>query len=227
MKEGVRLFTIEPSADYIDFISPLTDHRPEEDNQTFKGNIRLITTKAIKMKSVTVKFIGESTVFQRSDQHEITTPILPKLKAKVQYKSTLLSIGEHLLPWEIDIPNIYPMSFQNKNAMIRYTIQIKISLGIKKSISAGRTIVIKRHRLPSQELAALVNTRTFENTIATKGFHYHVEIPKVICIEQGYLPISLKYDYIDHQQKKQLVKYISTQITQIEIYRYTIKAFII
>lgn len=214
MKEGITSVDIEPTSNHVDFLGPTHDSTIAFETQTLKGNIRLVTTKAVKIKSINVKFKGESIIFQSKTQeqyqYEISTPILPKLKVKVYEKSTVLTQGEHLLPWELEIPNIYPMSFSNKKCNIKYKVQMKIHLGMNRTISASRVISIKRHLLPSQQQTSI--QKIFEYTFAN-GFQYRIQVPKTVCIEQGHAPISVSFNGMP-------VEYISTQITQVEIYRY-------
>lgn len=217
MKEGIQTIDIEPLVGYLDFFGPAKEHTTTDNNQILKGNIILKLNKTMKVKTMTVKFTGHSQVhhyIKLSDQHPqnaISLPLLPKLKTKVLSKSTIFPVGDHVVPWELEIPNIYPRSFSSsKRGTIQYQVELKISLGInKKSLVAFHPVAIRRHLILSQELAASVPTNTYENT--ANKFRYEVEAPSIICIEQGYFPISVKCN--------KPVKFIYTQIIQTEIYR--------
>lgn len=213
MKDGIVSVDIEPASTQLDFLGATQDPSISEETQTLKGRIRLVITKPIKIKSITVKFKGESTIFQSKVQdqyqYEITSSILPKLKAKLYEKSTTLTPGEHLLPWELEIPNIYPMTYSNKKCNIKYKVQMKMSLGINRTITSNRTILLNRHLVQMEEQSSL-----FEYTFAN-GFHYRIQVPKLVYVEQSYIPISVNFNQISGIP----IEYISTQIIQVEIYR--------
>ncbi|GAA5805394.1 hypothetical protein HPULCUR_010910 [Helicostylum pulchrum] len=166
---------------------------------------------------MTVKFKGHSQVYNYPNVNEsvpqqaISLPLLPKLKTKVLSKSTIYSVGEHIIPWELEIPNIYPRSFlAHKRGSVQYKVELKISLGInKKAITASHPIIIHRHLIASQELVALIHTNKYEHT--NNKFRYEIEGPSIICVEQDYFPITVKCN--------KPVKFIYTQLIQTEIYR--------
>lgn len=218
MKEGIQFIDIEPLVGFLDFLGPAKEHSTIDNSQILKGNIILRFNKTIKIKSMTVKFTGHSQVQHYSKQSDttpqnaISLPLLPKLKTKVLSKSTVFPIGEHMVPWELEIPNIYPRSFSaKKKGSIYYQVELKISLGLnKKPLLAVHPVVIRRHLIHSQALATSVPTSVHESN--TNKFLYEIEATNIICTEQGYFPISIKYN--------KPVKFIYTQIIQTEIYRY-------
>ncbi|KAI8887026.1 hypothetical protein K501DRAFT_330808 [Backusella circina FSU 941] len=216
MKDGFQAIEIEPINGFLDFIGPAKEPSSET-NQLLKGEVRLELTKAIKVKSMTIKFKGTTTTSHPriSDKTTISAQILPKLKTTLFSKSTTLPPGKHILPWELEIPNIYPRSISIKRGSVNYKVELTISLGIKNTITEEYPILIKRHLLPCKQLAPVVNTKSYSNTISTR-FHYDIESPRIICVEQGYVPVVLKYLSIGNQKA---VKSIRTQIIQVESYR--------
>jgi hypothetical protein len=219
MREWFQFIEIRPINEFLDFIGP--PREPSADtSQTIKGEVSLVLIKPVKIKSMIVKLKGSSTAYhpRTPDRCEIVSPILPKLKKSLfSNKSTLLPAGKHILPWELDVPNIYPRSMQIKRGSISYKVEISISLGInKKNIVEEYPITIRRHLLPSKELAPLVSVKTYKNTVPTK-FHYEIEAPRIVCVEQNHFPASIKCMSIGNQKK---VKSIRTQLIQVEIYRY-------
>jgi hypothetical protein len=216
MKDGFRTIEIEPINGFLDFIGPAKEPSSET-NQLLKGEVRLELTKTIKVRSMTIKFKGTTTTCHPriQDRPTISAQILPKLKTSLFTKSTSLPPGKHVLPWELEIPNIYPRSLSIKRGSVNYKVELTISLGIKNTITEEYPILIKRHLLPSKQLAPLVSTKTYSNTISTR-FHYDIEAPRIICVEQGYVPVALRYISIGNQK---VVKSIRTQIIQIETYR--------
>lgn len=218
MKEGIQTIDIEPLVGFLDYFGPVKEFAAAETNQILSGNIVLRLSKAMKVKAMTLKFTGHTQAqyyVKLSDSHPqsaFSLPVLPKLKTKIISKSTVLPIGNHVIPWEVEIPNIYPRTFSaGKRGAIQYQVELKISLGInKKSLVAVHPIVIRRHLIMSQELAASIHTSTYENI--TNNFRYEVESPSIICCERGYFPIVIKCN--------KPAKFIYTQIIQTEIYRY-------
>lgn len=222
MKEGIYSAEVVPSTDYLDYFSLIKEHNSSSDeSQILKGHIRLKLTKAIKAKSISVKFKGETIIrhVRVGDEHltEVSTALLPKLKTRVQQKPTLLNAGDHILPWELRIPNIYPRSLSSKRGVIQYKIEMKMTLGINRAIIVSSPFVIRRHMLSSQDSAPNVNTNKYENTVPDQ-LYYEIEAPKVVCIEQGYIPMSIRYKCYGNKP----VKLIFTQIIQAEIYRFAI-----
>jgi hypothetical protein len=221
MKEGIYSVEIESSTDHLDYFGPIKEqhHNSTDENQVLKGHIRLKLTKAIKIKSISVKFKGETIIrhVRIGEKHltEVSTALLPKLKTRIQQKPTLLNTGDHMMPWELQIPNIYPRSLSSKRGVIQYKVEVKITLGINKYVSVSSPIIIRRHMLPSQDSAPNVNTNKYENTVPDQ-FHYEIEAPKVVCIEQGYMPVSIRFKCYNNMP----VKLIFTQFIQAEIYRY-------
>ncbi|GAA5813804.1 hypothetical protein MFLAVUS_007291 [Mucor flavus] len=217
MKEGIQFINIEPLVGHLNFIGPAKEPTTTDHSQILKGNIILKLNKSMKAKTMTVKFKGHSQVHNYPStseilpQQEISLPLLPKLKTKVLSKSTIYPVGEHIIPWELEIPNIYPRSFlAHKRGSVQYKVELKISLGInKKAITASHPIIIHRHLIASQELVALIHTNKYEHT--TNKFQYEIEGPSIICVEQDYFPITVKCN--------KPVKFIYTQLIQTEIYR--------
>jgi hypothetical protein len=218
---------IEPSVGHLDFIGPTNESitasssassiHSNSSSQILTGNIMIKLTKATKFKTMTVKLKGHSRVSHyvkitdKSPQYNIGSPLLPKLKTKLISKSAVFPAGEHIIPWELEIPNIYPRSFSaTKRGTIQYKVELKISMGFQNSMTADRPIVIRRHMISSQDSATLVRTNLYESK-TTDRFHYELEAPSIICIEQGYLPILINYNTP--------VKFIYSQFIQTEVYR--------
>ncbi|KAG0750353.1 hypothetical protein G6F23_000249 [Rhizopus arrhizus] len=120
---------------------------------------------------MSVKFKGFSQVNLPS--HTMSVPLLPKLKLSLFGKTTLPA-GDHVIPWEIDIPNIYPRSLLTKRAIINY-----------------------------------------KRTIPGK-FHYEIDAPQIICLQQTYIPMAIRYISFADQKPVQSIR---TQLVQIELYK--------
>ncbi|KAI7855504.1 hypothetical protein BDC45DRAFT_534738 [Circinella umbellata] len=219
MKDNIEHVEIEPEHCYIDFIGP-----PKVDgmSRTLKGKVRLLLSKPVKMRSIQIKFKGYGRICLKNSGGivlDIETSLLPKIKAPllVDNKKTFqLPAGSHSIPWELEIPNVYPRSLMIKRASIHYKVELAISLGIgKKAITAEYPIVILRHLLPCKELSPLIGTRVYRHTVPGK-FHYEIDCPRIVCLEQGTLPISVKYLCITDQKP---VVSIRTQLLQVEFYR--------
>ncbi|KAL0091000.1 hypothetical protein J3Q64DRAFT_1855564 [Phycomyces blakesleeanus] len=114
---------------------------------------------------MTVKFKGFSRVqfITSGNPVEISMPLLPKLKRPLFGKTTLPA-GDHVVSWDLEIPNIYPRTTDMKRASIDYKIELSISVNLHKTLTATYPIVIQRHLLPSCELAPLVETRVYKST---------------------------------------------------------------
>ncbi|KAI8334118.1 hypothetical protein BD560DRAFT_414692 [Blakeslea trispora] len=238
MKDGILSVDVEPFKRHLSFLGPVRiptketlDNDMIDHSQLLKGHIRLTLAKTIKVKSITVKFKGESGVnqftkapnnqfhtYQQQQQYhpqqDLLTPILPKLKAKILSKAMSLDAGVHLIPWELEIPDIYPRSFTSKEGFIRYRVELKMTIGYNKVIVISQTIIIHRHLLPSRETALRISSRRYEHVVQKK-FLFELELPKIVCLDQGYIPISLMFKSID----KVPVKFINTQLIQVEIYK--------
>ncbi|KAI8377901.1 uncharacterized protein BYT42DRAFT_614550 [Radiomyces spectabilis] len=215
MKDGFRSVSIEPFETYLDFLGPATT----ADANSFlvlKGEARLSLCKSVKIRSMVVKFKGYSTVCLQHHRPvvKVSTPLLPKLK-RCLYGKTTLSAGNHTIPWDIDIPNIYPRSLLTKRAAIHYKVELSISYGLNKTMAADYPIVLCRHLLPSIEMAPLIETRVYESTLPAK-FHYEVQVPQIVCLEQQILPMCIKYLCFANQKP---VRSIRTQLIQTELYR--------
>lgn len=217
MKEGSYTIDVVPLVGYMDFIGPADEHTSTDNSQILKGNVIMKFAKTMKVKAITVKFKGNSQVSHYTKltdthpQYGTSSPLLPKLKTKVLSKSIIFPAGDHILPWELEIPNIYPRSFSStKRGTIQYHVELKISLGLnKKSLVTDHPIIIRRHLLSSKEQVTSIRTNTYENT--TNKFHYEIEAPSTICVEQGYIPISIKHS--------QPIMFVYTQLIQTEVYR--------
>lgn len=215
MKDGFRLFEIEPLEDTLDFMGPT---QSSESVKLLEGIVRLSLTRPTKIRSIAVKFkgFGRVTIQGKSNNSVgLVTPMLPKLKCCISGK-TLLPAGDHTIPWDLEIPNIYPPSLLIKRATIFYRVEVVISFALAKSISAEHPITLRRHLLPCKELAPLVETKIYEHTVPAK-FHYEIEAPQIICLDQLVLPFAVKYLCIANQKAVQSIR---TQLTQIELYRY-------
>lgn len=211
MKEGIQLAEIIPAVSYLDFVGTTNDIDTIEHSQILRGHVRIVLTKALKIKSITVKFKGASSVKTFDYNNQVSTPLLPKLKLRLLQKPDILSIGEHVLPWELDVPNIYPRSFQSQRARVDYKVQLKISLGgINKPTVVNRNIVIRRHMLLSRDLVAMITTKTFEHGL-NELLRFRIETPKIVCTEQGYIPILIDFKSLNDAFS---VKQIYTQILE-------------
>lgn len=225
MKEPIQRVEIEPENCYLEYVGPC---KLDEPGQVLRGRVRLTVAKATKIRSMVVKFKGfchvcltKSTdaagTVAATDAVEAEISFLPKIKVPLlDTKSTTMSPGEHIVPWQLEVPNIFPRSLMVKRASIYYKVQVSISTGLrKKAITAEHPIVLLRHLLPRKEFAPLIATKTYRYTVTGK-FHYEVECPRVVCLEQNMIPIAVKYICI---ADKKDVKSISTQILQNELYR--------
>ncbi|KAI8084878.1 uncharacterized protein BX664DRAFT_360696 [Halteromyces radiatus] len=213
MKDGFRRFEIEPLEDTLEFMGPA---QSSETVKLLEGNVKLSLTRPTKIRSMSVKFKGFARVNIKGKYTNIVvlTPMLPKLKCPIGGK-TLLPAGDHVIPWDIEIPNIYPPSLLIKRATIFYRVEVVISFALAKSITAEHPITLRRHLLPCMELAPLVETKLYERTVPAK-FHYEIEAPQIICLDQLLLPFAVKYLCIANQKAVQSIR---TQLTQIELYR--------
>ncbi|CAO3590797.1 unnamed protein product [Absidia cylindrospora] len=214
MKNGFRQFEIEPLESTLDFMGPA---QSSETVKMLEGTVRLSLSRPTKIRSMAVKFKGFGRVSIKGKYNNnvgIFTPMLPKLKCHIAGK-TLLPAGDHVIPWDIEIPNIYPPSLLIKRATIFYRVEVVVSFALSKSITAEHPITLRRHLLPCMELAPLVETKFYEHTVPAK-FHYEIEAPQIICLDQLLLPFAVKYLCIANQKA---VQNIRTQLTQIELYR--------
>lgn len=222
MKDGFKSIEIEPTEGYLDFIGPAksASNSPDDQQQppthVLRGQVRFTLLKPTKIRNISVKFKGFSHItYHQPSQVEITTPLLPKLKIPLVTSRTSLPAGDHVLPWELDIPNIYPRSLLIKRATINYKVIATISTGLTRTLTAEYPIVIKRHLLPYKELAPIIETKLFQKTVPGK-FHYEIDAPQIVCIEQEYIPMAIKYISIANQKPVQSIR---TRLVQIELYR--------
>lgn len=215
MKDGFKSIEIEPTEGYLDFIGPAKSENTNEPARVLKGQVKFTLTKATKIRNMSVKFKGFSQItLQQASQVEVSTPLLPKLKLPLFGKTTLPA-GDHVIPWELDIPNIYPRSILIKRATINYKVMVSISTGLTRTLTAEYPIVLRRHLLPYKELAPIIETKLFQRTVPGK-FHYEIDAPQIVCIEQDHIPMAIKYiSFANHKP----VKNIRTRLVQIELYR--------
>ncbi|ORX52045.1 hypothetical protein DM01DRAFT_1384287 [Hesseltinella vesiculosa] len=213
MKDGFKRFLIEPTVDTLEFMGP---GHSSENVQLLEGTIHLSLTRPIKIKSMAVKFkgFGRVSINGKVANTVLDSPILPKLKCNIASK-TLLPAGNHIIPWDMQIPNIFPPSILIKRATVYYRVEATISFALAKAISAEHPIILRRHLLPCIELAPLVETKLHERTIPAK-FHYEIEAPQIVCLDQLLLPFAVKYLCIANQKAVQSIR---TQLTQIELYK--------
>ncbi|KAI8146728.1 hypothetical protein BJV82DRAFT_395432 [Fennellomyces sp. T-0311] len=219
MKDNIEHVEIEPDQRYLDFIGPA---KPDGIGRALKGHVKLTVSRPVKIRSMVIKFKGYGRICLKNSGGtvlDVDTNLLPKIKAPllVNNKKTFqLPAGEHLVPWELQVPNVYPRSLMIKRASIHYKIELAISLGLhKKAITAEYPIVILRHLLPYKELSPLVGSRVYRHTVPGK-FHYEVDCPRIVCLEQGSMPVAVKYLCIANQKP---VLSIRTQLLQVEFYR--------
>ncbi|GAN03172.1 hypothetical protein MAM1_0035c02623 [Mucor ambiguus] len=214
MKDDFKSLEIEPKEGYLDFIGPAKLHSTAQ-SKVLKGHVRFTLIRPTKIRTMSVKFKGFSSITLKQPYNiEITCPLLPKLKVPLFGKASLPA-GDHVIPWELDIPNIYPRSLLAKRATIRYKVIVSISTGIARTLTAEYPIVLKRHLLPYKELSPLIETKLYQRTVPGK-FHYEIDAPQIVCIEQGYIPMAVKYVSIANQKPVQSIR---TRIIQIELYR--------
>ncbi|KAI8990325.1 hypothetical protein BDB01DRAFT_505606 [Pilobolus umbonatus] len=214
MKDGFKSIQIEPTEGYLDFIGPAKSSHANESTRVLKGEVKFILIKPVKIKNMSVKFKGFSHITLREPNTGVSASLLPKLKLTL-FGRTTLPAGQHIIPWEIDIPNIYPRSLLMKRASINYKVMVCISIGITKTITAEYPIVLRRHLMPYKELAPIIETKLFQKTIPGK-FHYEIDTPQIICLEQDYIPLAIKYiSFANHKS----VQSIRTRLIQVELYR--------
>lgn len=226
MKDLIQRVEIEPENCYLEYMGPC---KPDEPGQALRGRVRVTVAKTVKIRSMVVKFKGFCHVCLNhaagADAMETEISFLPKIKVSLlDNKTTMLSPGEHTIPWQLEVPNVFPRSLMIKRASIYYKVEVSISTGLrKKAITADHPIVLLRHLLPRKELASLIGTKTFRYTVTGK-FHYEIECPQVVCLEQNVIPIAIKYICIADQKD---VKSICTQVLQNELYRYMYRVILI
>ncbi|KAI9497251.1 hypothetical protein BDB00DRAFT_805679 [Zychaea mexicana] len=221
---GIKFVEIVPADTILEFMgqakSPSTvnnvadddDSQKEPDSIMLKGEALFTLTRPLKIRGMNVKFKGASqTNFRGSDMQ---APLLPKLKQTLFGKTTLPA-GEHVIPFLLEVPNIYPASLAIKRASVSYKVELSIAMGLqKKSITAEHPIEIRRHLLRCKEMAPLVETQIIEHTVPAK-FHYEIDAPQIVSLEQGSIPFSIKYLCFASQKP---VRNIRTQLKQIELY---------
>ncbi|ORY93575.1 hypothetical protein BCR43DRAFT_382076 [Syncephalastrum racemosum] len=218
MRDYFKNIEIDPDDGYIDFIGPA---KPTSPHRLLKGRVKLSLERSVKIRSMTVKFKGSSRVCLHAAGDlvvDIQTMLLPKIKSSLfDNKSTTLGAGDHVIPWELQIPNVYPRSLLIKRASVNYKVELTITIGMglqKKTVTTEHPIVLQRHLLPCKELSPLVGTRVYRYTVPGK-FHYEVDCPRIISLDQGDIPFTVKYLCIADQKP---VKCIRTQILQVREY---------
>ncbi|CAO0793830.1 unnamed protein product [Mucor circinelloides] len=214
MKDDFKSLEIEPKEGYLDFIGPAKLHSTAQ-SKVLKGHVKFTLIRPTKIRTMSVKFKGFSNITLKQPYNiETTCPLLPKLKVPLFGRVTLPA-GDHVIPWELDIPNIYPRSLLAKRATIHYKVIVSISTGIARTLTAEYPVVLKRHLLPYKELSPLIETKLYQRTVPGK-FHYEIDAPQIVCIEQEYIPMAIKYVSIANQKPVQSIR---TRIVQIELYR--------
>ncbi|KAI9310238.1 hypothetical protein BX666DRAFT_2116585 [Dichotomocladium elegans] len=222
MKDAdIKYIEIVPSESILDFMGQARLSPPaysgnehiEPDSITLKGEVLFALNRPLKIRSMAVKFKGVVHTEYRGNTSE--APVLPKLKQMLFARTTLLPAGDHSIPFLLEVPNIYPQSLSIKRASIAYKVEVSIAVGLqKKSITAEHTILVRRHLLRCMEMAPLVETQILEHTVPAK-FHYEIDAPQIVCLEQGHIPVSVKYLCFATQKP---VRNIRTQLKQIELY---------
>lgn len=209
---GIKSIEIVPFNSTLDFLGQISNE--SADNIVIKGEARIALNRPLKLRAMTVKFKGVSNTFVRGCETSI--PILPKLKQALFSKANL-PVGEHVIPFQLSVPNIYPASLSSKRANISYKVELSIAIGLqKKAITAEHPIELRRHLLRCKEMAPLVETQIVQDTVPAK-FHYEIDAPQIVCREQRYLPVAVKYLCFASQKPVQSIR---TQLTQIELFRY-------
>ncbi|CEP12403.1 hypothetical protein [Parasitella parasitica] len=214
MEDAFRSLKIESKEGYLEFVGPAKLQSPEQ-FKSLQGHVGFTLIKPTKIRKISIKFKGFSGIKLKPPYNvDISCTLLPKLKVPLLGK-TNLAAGDHSIPWELDIPNIYPMSFSNKRAAISYKVIVSISTGLTRTLTAEQPIVVKRHLLACKELSPLIETKLYQGTLPGK-FHYEIDAPQIIWMEQKFMPMAIKYVNIASQKP---VKSIRTRIVQIELYR--------
>ncbi|RCI03426.1 hypothetical protein CU098_008627 [Rhizopus stolonifer] len=217
MKEGFESVRIKPETNELEFIGPAkkTDNT---EGKPLKGNILLTVNKATKIKSITLKFKGRSrATYTRStdlQKFTITARIQPKLKTKPVEKTMILNTGQHTFSWELIIPNVYPRTLETKRCSINYFLELKISLGVGRSLTAECPIEIQRHLVASLQSAVKINTKCYKHTSPEK-LYYEITAPRVICTDQEYFPLSITYSCFNRLS----IHHVSVYLVQTEVYR--------
>ncbi|KAI9315693.1 hypothetical protein BX666DRAFT_2028583 [Dichotomocladium elegans] len=220
---GIKYVEVVPSQTVLEFMgraqaSSTADETDRSscsrvaDSIMLKGEALFSLSRTIKIRGLTVKFKGMATSnFQGTN---LQTPILPKLK-QVLFAKTTLPPGEHVIPFLLEVPNIYPPSLKSKRATVSYRIELSIAVGLqKKAITAEYPIEVRRHLLRYREMAPLVQTQICQDTFPAR-FHYEIEAPRIVSLEQGSIPAAVKYLCFASQKS---VRAIRTQLRQIEVY---------
>ena len=225
---GIKHVEIVPAETVLDFMGRIqsspddtpTNSTTDIDNDmsngvTLKGEALFALARPLKIKSMVVKLKGMSSTSFQSNILEL--PILPKLKQALFGKMTLPA-GEHVIPFLLEIPNIYPPSLKTKRASIAYKIELSMAVGLqKKYVTAEHPIQIRRHQLcsKSETHSLLMEHRLYENTIPAR-FHYEIDAPQAVSLENATIPVSIRYLCFATQKS---VRRIRTQLKQIEMYR--------
>ncbi|KAI9269928.1 hypothetical protein BY458DRAFT_182492 [Sporodiniella umbellata] len=214
MKEGIQSIEIKPTTDRLEFIGSVT--KPHEGNR-LTGSIALKISRTVKIKTITLKFKGRYRTSRNNGDLQspvLSASVLPKLKTKVVDKSLVLQEGQHTFPWEILVPNVYPQTVTTERCSISYYLELKLSLGVGRSLIVEQPMTIQRHLIASPQSAALKNTKIHKYTSPGK-IYCEIEVPKMICQGQDHFPILVRYACI-HETR---VKSITTHIIQSETCR--------
>ncbi|KAI8641555.1 hypothetical protein BD408DRAFT_444250 [Parasitella parasitica] len=160
MKDDFRSIEINPKQNYIEVIGPAKLQSAEE-SRALQGHVGFTLIRPTKIRQISIKFKGFIGIRLKSPYNvETVCSLLPKLKVPLLGK-TNLPAGDHIIPWELDVPNIYPRSFSNKRATINYIVVVTITTGITRTMTAEYLIILKRHLLPCKELSPLVETTLY------------------------------------------------------------------
>ncbi|KAI9265635.1 hypothetical protein BY458DRAFT_556698 [Sporodiniella umbellata] len=217
MKEGFESVKIEADTNELEFIGPAKKTDSTEEKQ-LRGTITLLVQRAVKIKSIALKFKGRSqATYTRStdlQKFTITARVQPKVKTKLVEKTMLLTPGQHIIPWELAIPNVYPRTLEIERCNIRYTLEVKIALGVGRSFTAECPITLYRHLVPSIPSVVKINTRCYKHTSANK-LSYEIVAPRVVCTHQQSFPLALRYKSLNGLP----VQHISVYLVQTEVHR--------
>lgn len=221
---GFKTIDIVPADTVLDFIGQVQKTKRTEDGGIggeermdgsipLRGQVVFSLGRSVKIRGMSVKFKG--TASTNASGIALQTQLLPKLKQALFGGKTTLPAGEHVVPFLLEIPNIYPASIALKRASIEYRVEVSVAIGLqKKSITASHPIELRRHLLRCKEMAPLIETQILEDTIPAK-FHYAIDAPQIVCREQGVIPVAVKYLCFASQKP---VRTIRTQIRQVELH---------
>ncbi|RUP36228.1 hypothetical protein BC936DRAFT_138477 [Jimgerdemannia flammicorona] len=217
--KDVFSFEIIPVETDIEFFGTENDKQ----KHTLKGDLKIILAKPVKVKSLYVKFKGETRValtVARPDSSEApdATASFAKVKSVLAEKVSFPA-GVNVLTWQLDIPASFPRSSISAHGTIEYKVEATLcfSSALSKNIVANKNITLRRHLMPSRELAPYANTQLVKGNVIGL-VHYEVEVPKIVCVEQKTLDFSVKLLPFYPEGN---VKWIKMELLQMETYRLT------